>query len=394
MTGHAVAVARHELAALERASLIQEHLPDRYRMHDLIRLYAAEKAAEGGSSDRHATALRRLVEFTVYTAYAADRLLDRHRQPIDIDPPHPGFPLTDETAALQWFNAEHLCLPPMQEAAVAHAWYDRAWQMAWVQQTYRQRQGHLHALHVAWQLGLTAADRLGDPDVQALAHRFLGHAYTRAGDYDVAHEHLVQALAWSERVGDVPGQIHAHRSLAWVWSDRGDTPRALDAATRSLRLAQQHNAPVWEARAHNAVGRYSASLGRLTSALEHCTEALKLFRRYGDHDGEAVTINSLGYIAHRAGRLHEAPSLYKHALDMFKGSDNVYNEPLTLGWMAEVYALLGDSVRARASWERALHLYQVHGISAAERIRQHLAALDRLDTLNPHESVATIDPTG
>jgi tetratricopeptide (TPR) repeat protein len=151
---------------------------------------------------------------------------------------------------------------------------------------------------------------------------------------------------------------------------------------------------VGSARAHNAVGRYSASLGQLTNALEHCTVALRLFRRHGDHDGEAVTINSLGYIAHRAGRLQEALSLYQQALGMFKGSKNVYNEPLTLGWMAEVYALLGDTVRARASWERALHLYEVHGISAGERIRKHLAALDRLDILNTHESEATIEPTG
>jgi tetratricopeptide (TPR) repeat protein len=146
---------------------------------------------------------------------------------------------------------------------------------------------------------------------------------------------------------------------------------------------------VWEARAHNAVGRYSAGLGRLDSAREHCTAALELFRRHGDHDGEAVTINSFGYIAHRAGRLHEALALYQQALDMFKGSDNVYNEPVTLGWMAQVYALLGDTARARASWERALHLYQVHNeISAAERIRERLAALDRQDTTNSHDRPA------
>lgn len=51
------------LRELETASLVQEYKPEFYRMHDLIRLYAAEQAERHLSIRMRCAALRRLVDF-------------------------------------------------------------------------------------------------------------------------------------------------------------------------------------------------------------------------------------------------------------------------------------------------------------------------------------------
>lgn len=71
------------LRALEYVSLVSTTTLGRYHMHDLVRLYAAERARE---SDR-ATALRRALDFYLHTAHEADRHLEPHRPTIHLDSP-------------------------------------------------------------------------------------------------------------------------------------------------------------------------------------------------------------------------------------------------------------------------------------------------------------------
>src|SRR6185436_13721105 len=59
----------------------------RYRMHDLVRLYAIELAAD---PDDTAEAMERLLDHYVHTAYEADRRLEPLRDPLTLPAPLPG----------------------------------------------------------------------------------------------------------------------------------------------------------------------------------------------------------------------------------------------------------------------------------------------------------------
>ena len=67
LLGRSHADARTVLRALERASLIQQHRPGRFRMHELVRAYAAEQARERVADEVRIPALRRLAEFYLRT---------------------------------------------------------------------------------------------------------------------------------------------------------------------------------------------------------------------------------------------------------------------------------------------------------------------------------------
>jgi tetratricopeptide (TPR) repeat protein len=384
LTALSVTRARVILRELENAHLVQQHVPGRYRMHDLVRLYAAEQADRDLSAGSRGAALQRLVDFYLHTAHTGERLLNPNRPLIQIGRPATGCvpqPLTDVAEALGWFDTEHPGLLATQQAAVGQGWHPAVWQLAWTLDTYHFRQGHLHNEVACWRAGLAAAERLGDPIVQTLAHRLLGHAYLRTGRHTEALDHLEQAVILAEYSGDTRNQARAHYNLASAWALQGDDQQALTHATRALHLYQTLNNPVWQAEALNAVGWYHARLDHYDEARTLCEQALTLHRMHRHRDAEADTLDTLGYITHHTGQHTQALAYYHQALTLFRDLGNSYQVASTLEDLGKAHAALGQHTDARRTWQQALNLYHAqHRTTDADRIQQ------QLDTLDQHPS--------
>src|SRR5579872_6016913 len=104
---------RTVLGELESASLIQQHVPGRYRMHALLRLAAADQVSRDQPAGARTAALRRVTDFYLHTAVAGRRWLYACFPPIDLGEPAVGcvpFPVADQAAAVAWFDAEYACL--------------------------------------------------------------------------------------------------------------------------------------------------------------------------------------------------------------------------------------------------------------------------------------------
>ncbi|WP_461010321.1 AfsR/SARP family transcriptional regulator [Streptomyces capparidis] len=371
--------ARALLRDLEAAHLVRRHTPGRYRLHALVRLYAAERAAERTGQER-AAALNRLVDHYTHTAHAACRVLQpEHITPETTPgPPAPGCAVTaldDPAAALAWFDAEHAGLLAAQRLALEAGLDARVWQLAWYAALHHWRRGHLHDDLTAWHTALTAARRHGDPRALALTHWRLGHACSQVGRRDEALEHLAQALALFERTGDTVRRAHLHRTLGWAWEQHGDPHRALEHAERALGLYQRLGATTWEARQLNSVGWCLAQLGRFEPARERCERALALFRKGGSGGGEASTLDSLGFIAHSTGQYLTALEHYHEALALFAASGNSYAEADSWLRLGDTHRALGRAGEARHAWERALDLYRAqHRATDARRVQERLEA--------------------
>ncbi|MGH3991943.1 MAG: tetratricopeptide repeat protein, partial [Pseudonocardiaceae bacterium] len=282
------------LQRLDEAHLVQHHRPGRYRMHDLVKLYAAERAVRDLPSQEREAGLRRLVDHYTHTAFAGARLLYPHRPAIALDPPAPGshpHPLPDRTAALAWFEAEHPHLLATQQTVVEQGWHTRVWQLAWTLNLFHQLRGRRQDDMAVWRAALAAAEHLADPTIQSLTHRHLGHAYAQLGRHDEAVRHLHHALALAEHTNNLSDQALTHRALAWAWEARGEDGRARECARRALRLYQALDQPVWEASALNMMGWFSARLGEHDQARAHCQAALDLCRSHHYLDGEAATLD-------------------------------------------------------------------------------------------------------
>jgi tetratricopeptide (TPR) repeat protein len=367
------------LRGLEQVSLLSQEIPGRYRMHDLVRRYAADRAHRDHAGPDLAAALRRLVDFYLYTAHTGERLLDPHRQPIELGAAPPGapLPLPDEAAALAWFQAEHAGLLAAQHAAAGRGWHQQVWQLAWSLNTFHHRRGHRHDHLASWQAGLAAATALADPAVEVLAYRLLGHALGRVGRHDEALDHLRLALTKAEHGGDLPNQAHTRLALARAWTQRGDHREALDHASHALHLYRTLGLPAREADARNAVGWYAAQLGDHAQARAHCEAALVQHRRCGNRTGEASTLDSLGYVAHHSGDHAAAIEYYRQAVALFAELGDTYGQADTLRDLGHPLLAGGRPGQARAVWREALALYQAqHRTVDADRVRDQLSVVE------------------
>jgi len=382
LTGLPVADTRRALWRLQDAHLVRQQVPDRYRMHDLVRRYAADNADNADNAHRPVeVALRRLVDHYLHTAAAAAQLLDPHRRPIRLDRPTAGchpVPLADEAAALAWLTAEHPNLLAGQLAAAEQGWHGPVWQLAWTLDTFHWRCGHLQHARAMWRIGLAAADALGDDVARTWCHQRLGNACAPLGLHAEALYHLQEALTIAERTGDHADQAHTHHILAWVWEERGDERRALEHANHAVRLFRVVGRPAWEANALNTAGWYHARLGEHDQARVHCATALDLFHRHPDPQGEAATLDTLGYVAHHTGRHDQAHDYYQRALVLFRDLGYAYEEANTLAHLGQTHHALGQRDQARSTLRQALDLYQAqHRTSDTDRVRQELDRLDR-----------------
>ncbi|WP_322746684.1 AfsR/SARP family transcriptional regulator [Saccharothrix syringae] len=367
------------LAALEHASLLTRDGHDRHRMHDLIRAHAADTAHDLPEPERDA-ALRRLLDFYLHTADAADRAVYPSRGTLALDPPAPGVhphPDFDPATAMAWFDAEHPNLLAAHHHAAARGRHRTTWDLARSLHSYHQRRGHLHDRITVWRAALAAAAHLPDPGALIQAHRLLGTAQALLGRHEEAFEHMHRALALAEEHRDPTHQAHTHRMLALAWERQGDDRRALEHITRSLHLHRALGQPVLEADALNAVGWYHARLGDYDTAREHCLAALALQRDQADDGAVANTLDSLGYIDHRTGRHAEAVEHYRQALDRYRELGITYEYTDTLDRLGHPHAALGQRDRAREVWREALRLYRHQDRDTdADRVRRQLDELD------------------
>jgi tetratricopeptide (TPR) repeat protein len=353
--------ARVVLRDLETASLVREHMPGRYRIHELVRLYAAEQASRDQPEADRTAALRRLADFYLHAAYAGDRLLAPARAPLSLRNPAAGclrWSPSDTARALAWFDDEHACLLATQRLAADLGWHRPTWQLAWTLNTYHQRRGLAHDQLTTWRLALPSAQRLDDRPAQLLAHRWIGNACIKTGDGTGAVAHLQRALALATESGDATDQALGHHHLARAWECKGDELRALTHAEHALRLMGTVDNPVLKAQALNAVGWYHACLSNYAEARTACLAALELHREHRYLDGQGATLDSLGYIAHHTHHHTQAVSYYRQALAVMRERGNAYHEADILDHIAEAYLALHQYDRARDTWKQALTLYQ------------------------------------
>ncbi|MFH8410109.1 ATP-binding protein [Streptomyces sp. NPDC018019] len=377
LAGLPKARARVLLRELETAHLVSQPAPGRYRLHDLIRLYACDQARHHQAGDSLDRALRRLVDFYLHTAYAGDQVLDPHRESVRLDPPAAGclpHPLRDEAGALAWLDAEHAGVLAAQRLAVERQWHTLVWQLAPALHTYHWRRGLLPDQVAVARAGLDATRHVGDPTAQAPAHRLLAEACALVGRHAEALEHLHQALALAESADDLPSQAHTHRVLAWAWGQRGEVRPALDHATRSLALFQAVGDEEWEARGLNQSAWYSAQLGHFEQAAAYGDKALLLHRRHRNRNGEALSLSVHAYLGLCTGRYAEVLEHGRPALALFRDTGNTYYEAVLLEGIGQAHAALGRPAEAREAWQQALELYRAQRrTDEAERLQLQLA---------------------
>jgi DNA-binding SARP family transcriptional activator/tetratricopeptide (TPR) repeat protein len=379
LVGRPVAATRVLLRQLENAHLVQQHLPGRYRMHDLVRLYAAERATADLPAESRTAALGRVIDFYLRTAVAGEVVLNPHRDPITLAAPTPGCrpaPPLDQAEAMRWFDAEHPCLLAAQQVAADQGWHTVVWQLPWALSTFHRRRGYFHHQHSSWLVGLAAAERSDASAAQVVAHRRLALACTRIGRHSAAVEHLDRAIDLAERSGDLRGLAHSHQAFAVVWEMAGDDQAALDHLGHALRLFRAVGTPAQAAEARNGIGWHLGRLGRYQDARTQCELALATLREHNYADAVANTLDSLRFVSYEQGDFDTALDYGHQALAAYRTLGHTFEEANALDHLAAAHLAAHEPDAARRCWQQAYELYQAQNrFPDADRVRRRLAGM-------------------
>ncbi|MCI0688046.1 MAG: tetratricopeptide repeat protein [Sporichthyaceae bacterium] len=378
------------LRELVGAHLVHEPQPGRFRLHDLVRLYAAEQARgldsggldsggldSGGldSAGGHAPGELRILDHYLHTAHAAAVLLNPQRPPIPVGQPVAGVsiePLADHSEAMTWFDTERLVLL----AAIARAFengHDRhVWQLAWTVAEFLDRRGYWHERASTQQAGLDAARRAGDRAGQAHSSRGLGGAYAVLGRFEESDAQLLRAIDLFAELGDHVGQAAANLDLAGAFERRGRHRDALTHTQQAHDLFALAGYRTGQANALNGIGWLHSELGDQDQALASCQRALELLQAIGYRRGEAMTWDSLGYIHHQLGQLEQAESCLQQALAGYRALGDQFREAESLSHLGDVHRAAGQPDAARQCWQRSLAILDQLGHSTADGVRAKL----------------------
>lgn len=246
--------AKRLLRLLVKASLVEAMSDGRYRMHDLVRLHARERAAEEEPRTEQAALTERVAtHYLVLTAFA-DRALRKERLRIadlsdllrDADDP---FATAGGPPPLEWLDTEHPAILAVLRAAVGYELYTLAWQLAEAFSVLFLYHRYLRAWRESLELGIKAAEAAAASADTAgeIAEATAGEARLRSllsrplldlGENDRAKEHLEKAVALAEATDRLALRASVQEFLG-RYLDVVEPSRAVEAYQRSLELNEQ-----------------------------------------------------------------------------------------------------------------------------------------------------------
>lgn len=264
--------ARTALDRLVDAQLVEPVSGSRYRLHDLVRMVAAERASEDDTElDHDEITYRAIVFYTCALWQARGKLRPNATAPFGGPPLH-GRPLptfAETKAARSWIDLELTSLIAVTAQAASTESGVRP--LLWLAEALWECldiRCEWPAARRAGRLLVTAAERLGAPDVGALGYLLLGRSEAYFGSYENATDCLEQALGAFRRLENVVGVALALNGLGVVHSRRGEPEAALIRHREALEPATQLGLTSLAASALNNISVSLAWLGRLDEAIK------------------------------------------------------------------------------------------------------------------------------
>jgi tetratricopeptide (TPR) repeat protein len=355
------------LERLTDSSLVQPAARGRYRMHDLLRLYARQRAETETDPAHRTAAIRRLAAWYLSTVDAADRMIMPARgRPAPAGGQPPGAALTGQQAAAAWYDAEQANLVAVTRAAFRHGHHDIAWRLPVAMRGLLELRGPSAESVTVHQIGLDAARLLGDREGEGWILNGLGTGYWRQEHHREAIDCYRQALAIRSRLADARGVAVVLNNLGSVYGAQGRYDEATDCLRQALAIREQLGDRVDKSFALNSLGHIQHERGRFADALPLLQEALRIRRELGNRNGEAATLHCLGDTLTGIGRRREALACLESALPIFRELGNRYGQAVTLHSMGSTCHALDQPGQARRYLQHAIRLYQDLGCHTEE----------------------------
>ena len=364
LSGCAVAAAEKALAVLLDCHLLTQAPDGQYRLHDLVRGYAAARARRDDPATEQRQAISRLLDHYLHIADRADRLLHpfRLRPDLQVADPAPGssVPGTPEAAA-SWLESEWRNVLQAASYASRHEWKQKCADLSFLLAEFLEIRAYWDEAITAHTLALQASRYLADPARIAQASLALSVVRQQTGKHDESIPLAEEAATIYRSLADQRGEA---ASLDQVGLAHQRTARSREALAyfqeaKILYEGAANPRGVADTLSHSGIACWY--LGRYPEANTLMRDALSLYREVGDRRGEAKALNNLGMVHLTNGQDQEALDAYQRSLEIFREIGGPQNEAILYKNIGSVHRRNGSYEEALAACRRALAIYRAIG---------------------------------
>lgn len=403
-----LAEAEDLLESLVDAQLVEVNAGDyvRYRLHDLVRVYAREQLDADEPSPERQAAMERFLGASLWLVERAGEH-PSSRVYGSMHGPARRYPLSAQATALltgslaRWIEAEQDVLAEAVAQACVSELPDFAWDLAgsmvgllaqigsvarWEQTldsalatvrrardlrgeaVLRFGQAHLAcyrddptAADIAYQKAAALFEQIDDPHGTAIVKGASAVSMLAAGRHGEAERNLLAALEVLRELSDLRTCVYVLRALGTARLERGEISKAqawfeegLGTADRADFLFGLAYMKCWLARTHGRAGRQA-------DAFALSEQALSIFRRIDDRMGEAVALQLCGECHLHTGRPELARAAFEQVLRIHDRIVDRSGQAQALNAMGQLDLSAGNPDRAITHFHESVKVARIAG---------------------------------
>lgn len=368
-------------AQLLHCTLVDRAGQPRYRPHDLVRVYAAERAeAEDTPAERSAAVGRALGAGLWLTGRVASATpsgaVELHRGFLDSSGPagsasgalrdlvRPVGPAATRRALADpaaWFEAEADAFAAAVERAAALDLHTLACEAAAALCSSAYAVGNrFEAWWRSHDAALAAARRAEDRSGEALLLIGLGQLRYEQDRFAESQEYFRQAAGLCADLGDVRGRAAALAGLGSALREAGRLRAALDVLGRAVDGFRELRDDPGLGLSCRFAGTVHLELGEHEAAFALLDDSLRAYRRLGSRRGEALTLRSLSLVHRALGEYAEAERLADRAVTLLASIGDSLMSAYAVQARAKCRMRLGRSDEAAAELRGVLDTCRTH----------------------------------
>ncbi|SCL34392.1 DNA-binding transcriptional activator of the SARP family [Micromonospora pallida] len=313
--------AERLLGALVRAHLVDHDTLRRFRMHALLRLYAADRCRREEPTAERREALHRLLDWYLLSAANAVRLLEPQSPPVP-DLPGPEatsvtpLPFASDAEAMRWCEAERTNLHAVVRTAAAEGFHRHAWQIAGTMHEVFDRYGQQDDVFEMLRTAVDAATADGHDKGRVGTLVNLGATHFAVYSYRPAAQAFTEALRLARECDFAEAERHCLHNLAAIHLRTGATGRAIGLFEQSLVACRDGGDAMGEAYTLYHLGETHRRLGRYDLAAWYHREALERWDRLGSLRGRSLALVRLAELHLDTGESEAAVARCRLVLDV------------------------------------------------------------------------------
>jgi tetratricopeptide (TPR) repeat protein len=345
-------------AAVDR--LVDEHLAQepasgRYVLHDVVRRFAADRAAAEVEAPERDRAITRLLRWFVATTHTAAAAIGQAR-PTESPVPAPvgtHLEFAESGAAMEWYEAErHTLLAAVHQAKSARV-PDLAWRIVANMFQFFHTRLYLDDWLEMLRTVESDADDASEPRAAALMANQFACVHLAAHRFDQAFVWSESAAQRFEALDDRRGLVGVLNNQAMILQNQEKFDDALESFDRALAASLQIDVPDFRVVILNNIASLEMDRDRPHDALPWLNRAQEAARGLDLAFTEGKILTNLTTVCRELGRDDEAMEHAARALEILRDTGNELDEARVYEDIGVVSDRRGDRASALTHWRRA-----------------------------------------